>query len=181
MSADGNQMSMDTSADQEEARWLTYPELAKARGNIDKPSAIRLATRRGWRRRKNNRGQMQVLVPIEELKSRDRSPDISADVADASAHASPDMSADISHALNALGDAVAVLREQLEVANDRADRAEQDRARAEERTERAEAARDTALAELARAEERQRQSEIERLVAAAAERSWLFSRLWRRR
>jgi hypothetical protein len=117
-------ISADMSVDREEGRWLTYPELAKARGGIDEPSAIRLATRRGWRRRKNNRGQMQVLVPIEELKSRDRSPDISAD-------ASADTSADISNALNALGDAVAVLREQLEVANGRADREEQDRARAE--------------------------------------------------
>jgi hypothetical protein len=38
-------MSADASGDDAEGQWLSYPELSRARG-IDKPSAIRLATRR---------------------------------------------------------------------------------------------------------------------------------------
>jgi hypothetical protein len=62
---------------------------------------------------------------------------------------------------------VAPLREQLEIANPRAEKAERER--------------DVLQADLTRAEEQLRQAEIERLVTAAAERSSLFSRLWRRR
>ena len=44
------QTDVDMSAD---GRWLTYDQLAKLR-HIDKPSAVKLATRNRWPRRKGN-------------------------------------------------------------------------------------------------------------------------------
>lgn len=43
-------------------RWMTYTELAASRG-ITKPSATRLAFRRGWPRQTGNDGQARVAVP----------------------------------------------------------------------------------------------------------------------
>jgi hypothetical protein len=56
----------DVSEEMSDGRWLGYEELARLR-RIDKPSAVKLATRNHWRRRKNNIGQMQVFVPIDWL------------------------------------------------------------------------------------------------------------------
>jgi len=56
----GADFTADMSAD---GRWLTYDQLAILR-RIDKPSAVKLATRNRWTRRKGNAGQMQVCVPI---------------------------------------------------------------------------------------------------------------------
>jgi hypothetical protein len=50
----------------EDGRWLSYDQLARLR-RIDKPSAVKLATRHRWRRRKGNTGQMQVCVPLGVL------------------------------------------------------------------------------------------------------------------
>jgi hypothetical protein len=76
------QMDADMSAD---GRWLSYDQLARLR-RIDKPSAIRLAARKSWRRRKGNTGQMQVLVPLDWFDRaqdrRDRYADMSADGVD---------------------------------------------------------------------------------------------------
>jgi hypothetical protein len=43
-------------------RWMTYAELAAARG-ITRSSATRLAFRRGWQRQTGNDGQARVAVP----------------------------------------------------------------------------------------------------------------------
>jgi hypothetical protein len=61
--------------DQDDGRWLTYPELAAVRG-IDKPSAIRLATRKKWRRQRDNCRIVRVLVPPEWLAPRYQSMDL---------------------------------------------------------------------------------------------------------
>jgi hypothetical protein len=50
----------DMSAD---GRWLSYDQISALR-RIDKPSAVKLATRNRWERRKSNAGQMQVFVPV---------------------------------------------------------------------------------------------------------------------
>ena len=51
-----------------DGRWLSYADLAAMRG-IDKPSAMKLALRHQWRRRKDNCGWMQVYVPGEWLSA----------------------------------------------------------------------------------------------------------------
>jgi hypothetical protein len=148
------------------SRWLTYPELAEARG-ISRLSAERLVRRRKWQRRQGNDGTTRIAVPPGEDIRPDNRPDGRPDNrADGRPDNRPDDRADISHAINALGEAVAVLREQL-------DRAEQGRIRAE-------GARDVALAQLHMAEELLKEAQIERAVEAAARRSRLFSR-WRGR
>jgi hypothetical protein len=70
-----SEQSADRSMDQDDGRWLTYPELAAVRG-IDKPSAIRLATRKKWRRQRDNRRVVRVLVPSEWLAPRYQSMDL---------------------------------------------------------------------------------------------------------
>lgn len=62
-----------------DTRWLSYGELADARG-ISRESAIRIARRRGWPRRTGNDGTVRVAVPrsVLEAKRRDR-PDLAAD------------------------------------------------------------------------------------------------------
>jgi hypothetical protein len=63
-----------------ETRWVTYAELAEARG-IDKASAIRLTLRRKWQRQKDNRGIVRVMVPVDDLRpSGDASNGTSADM-----------------------------------------------------------------------------------------------------
>jgi hypothetical protein len=69
-----SEQSGDRSVEQDEGRWLTYPELSAVRG-IDKPSAIRLATRKRWRRQRDNRRVVRVLVPPEWLSPRYHSTD----------------------------------------------------------------------------------------------------------
>jgi hypothetical protein len=75
----GMQLDPDMS---EDSRWLSYRDLARLR-RIDQPSAVKLATRNRWPRRKNNSGQMQVCVPLRWLEEararRDRHTDMSAD------------------------------------------------------------------------------------------------------
>jgi septal ring factor EnvC (AmiA/AmiB activator) len=73
-----SEQSPDRSMDQDSGRWLTYPELAGVRG-IDKPSAIRLATRKKWRRQRDNRRVVRVLVPPEWLTPRYQSTDLPMD------------------------------------------------------------------------------------------------------
>jgi hypothetical protein len=48
--------------DDADARWMSYAELAEAR-RTTVSSAIRLVTRRGWRRQADNQGIMRALVP----------------------------------------------------------------------------------------------------------------------
>ena len=104
----------DMSAEMSDGRWLDYDQLAQLR-RIDKPSAVKLATRNNWRRRKANTGQMQVLVPIHWFERsqgrRDR-------YADKSVEMSADLSA-FDAALQAVTEAkdseIATLREAFEV------------------------------------------------------------------
>jgi hypothetical protein len=58
----------------EKLTYGTYPAMSLARASydqladlrrIDRLSAIKLATRNKWQRRRNNTGQMQVLVPTD--------------------------------------------------------------------------------------------------------------------
>jgi hypothetical protein len=70
---------MDASTDAGvDGRWMSYAELAELR-HIDKPSALKLALRRKWERRKDNHGTMQVCVPTEWLQSASRVRDVGTD------------------------------------------------------------------------------------------------------
>ena len=73
----------EMSAETSDGRWLDYDQLAQLR-RIEKPSAVKLATRNNWRRRKANIGPMQVFVPIHWFERsqgrRDRYANMSADL-----------------------------------------------------------------------------------------------------
>jgi hypothetical protein len=61
----------------QDGRWMTYAELAQARG-IDRQSAVKLVRRQGWRRQPGNHGEVRIFVPAEGLSrpmSRDETPD----------------------------------------------------------------------------------------------------------
>jgi hypothetical protein len=47
-------------------RWVTYDELAQARG-MQRSGAVRLVQRKKWRRQAGNDGLARVLVPPDEL------------------------------------------------------------------------------------------------------------------
>ena len=51
----------------DDSRWMTYAELAQARG-IKEPAAVRLVQRRGWERHQGNDGSARVAVPVAELR-----------------------------------------------------------------------------------------------------------------
>jgi hypothetical protein len=57
------------SDDIEETRWLSYAELAEARG-IDLASAIRTVRNRRWPKQKGNDGKIRVAVPWEFLQAK---------------------------------------------------------------------------------------------------------------
>jgi hypothetical protein len=141
----GMQLDRDMSAD---GRWLNYDQLAELR-RIDRLSAIKLATRNKWQRRKGNTGQMQVLVPIDWLdrakSRRDRHRDIDSDkgsdnvaVGDSDS-ALEALRSGVLEVVKPLQDAIAVLEAQLIEANTRADRAEQVTTAERGRADRAEA------------------------------------------
>ena len=58
----------------DDSRWMTFAELAKARG-ISRVSAERLVRRHKWRRQPGNDGRVLVLVPVEALAPDDRKVD----------------------------------------------------------------------------------------------------------
>jgi chromosome segregation ATPase len=166
-----------------DGKWLTYGELATSRG-IDKPSAIKLASRRRWRRRKDNRGTMQVYVPADWLASkggslsRDMSVSSISQTYPSSRPLHPDMALDMARAINTMDAAVSTLREQWDREKGRADRAEAeaDRAiialgRAEQRADAAIASERSAIARLAEVEtvlqgERKRMDETAKTLMA---------------
>jgi hypothetical protein len=123
-------------ADSDE-RWVSFEELAKARG-VTKPSAIKLVRRHGWRRQRDNQGHIRALVPAAWITPEEtREPDSTGD-------GPADRATDISGIINVLQTAVASLTERATAAEQRVDqadgrahRAEQGRTRAEERAERA--------------------------------------------
>ena len=60
--------------DEADVRWVSYQELADARG-IDRLSAVRTARNRRWQKRKGNDGTIRVAVPrnfLENAKRRER-------------------------------------------------------------------------------------------------------------
>ena len=76
-------MSGDTARDElsGDGRWMTYGELATARG-IDRQSAVKLVRRQHWRRQEGNNGTTRVFVPEDwssRAKSRDAGPDETRD------------------------------------------------------------------------------------------------------
>jgi len=131
----------DSTADRgESARWMTFAELAEGRG-ISKASAIKLVRRRGWRRQRDNRGNVIALVPLtwardtvdqEGDSTRDNQPDDTSD----SARPTILLEAAISALREQQEHERAALREQIDREGARADRAEQgrdaERARADE-------------------------------------------------
>jgi hypothetical protein len=117
-------------ADNEDGRWLTYSELAVARG-IDRQSARRMANRTGWRRQKDNQGIVRVYVPFGREAPLRRERDTSADKP-------ADMPADMSHAIRALEASVASLTARAEFAEKRAEKVEIDLDTARDRAHQAE-------------------------------------------
>lgn len=142
--------------DDTDGRWMTYAELAAARG-IDHQSARRLAARLKLQRRKDNvDGTVRVFVPSARAAARRHG-----------------------GGLSALEAALDLLREQLQAERDRADRAEQgrdaERARADALRDqvdmlRAELAADRARADQADAALREAQERLDALARSAAAR-----------
>ncbi|MBV8588852.1 MAG: hypothetical protein JO212_02105, partial [Acetobacteraceae bacterium] len=55
----------------EETRWVNYDDLADARG-ISRESAIRMARRKRWPRKKLNDGGVMVAAPVTALVREER-------------------------------------------------------------------------------------------------------------
>jgi len=109
-------------------RWMTYDELAAMRG-IKRIGAVRLVQRYKWRRQAGNDGRARVLVPhdaLQPVRGTDAGTNAPIHITPTSAGsaAGNDAGTMLAGALAALEDAVAALREQLDGANARAERAE---------------------------------------------------------
>ena len=137
------------------ARWMTFAELAEGR-EISKASAIKLVRRHGWRRQRDNRGNVIALVPLTWAR------DTVEQGGDSPRDNRPDDTADSSQSTILLEAAISALREQQE--HERAALREQiDREGA--RAVRAEQGRD---AERVRVDElRDRLDDLQRRLAAA--------------
>jgi len=126
-------------------RWMSYAELAQVR-RTDKTSAIKIASRQRWRRRKNNQGTMQVLVPAKWALPywQGTQPAASSETSAVPDESAAPTASSVQHALDGLNAAVIALRERAETADRRADvaeaRAEAERLRAEQAQEGREAA-----------------------------------------
>jgi hypothetical protein len=101
--------------DREDTRWLSYAELAEARGT-DIDSVARLVRRKNWPKQTGNDGRVRVAVPANVLRNmrprrkavrEDISPAIPADIPQ-------DKGADITRAISVLDDALGTLKQQLE-------------------------------------------------------------------
>ena len=108
------------------ARRMTYAELAKAR-SISLTAARRLTLRHHWPKQMGNDGLIRVSVPLSALdrprkSAAERRP--TSDTPSLPSDPLSDPETDTAHALRALESAVEGLREQLTVANRRADRSE---------------------------------------------------------
>ena len=75
-----DEITRDTAGDAtSDVTWMTYAELAEARG-ISTASAKRLAIRRHWRRHRGNDGTARVAVPVTEAAPKEAKPgDITSD------------------------------------------------------------------------------------------------------
>jgi hypothetical protein len=106
-----------------DTRWLSYDELAEARG-IDRQSANRLVARKGWLRRKTNEGKVRIEVPAAYLLSApDKSGDNGPEQQDVSGD-KPALEPDKNGTIKALETALTELQEQLGRERSRTDRAE---------------------------------------------------------
>lgn len=56
-----------------EVRWISYSELAKARG-IDRLSAMRIARKHKWAKQPGNDGTVRLAVPLSFLEAKKRDP-----------------------------------------------------------------------------------------------------------
>ena len=172
----------DTRYEGEDAQWVSYAQLAQARG-ISKESAIRLVRRERWRRCQGTgwSGTVRVLVPEAWLK-----PVVREDARPAKPADTP---ADLTRMAAGWDQAIVLSRLRAEAAEARADRAE-DRAdkagqradRAEERADRAEARADElrdqlgaarhVAQEAAQAAEELRQAKAARKARGRLRRAW---------
>jgi hypothetical protein len=127
--------------DNPEERWMTFAELADARG-ISRESAIRLIRKKRWRRQRDNRGNVIALIPDPWADPPDRPADDPAErpAEQANNPAEPRWAINGFHtqALATLDTAVTTLREQLVRAEARADSADQRADQAEARADAAE-------------------------------------------
>jgi hypothetical protein len=108
------------------ARRMTYAELAEARG-ISLTAARRLTLRHHWPKQMGNDGLVRVSVPLSALAKPRKFTANYGPTSDTVSSGNGTMSGtktDTTRALRALESAVEGLREQLTVANQRADRAE---------------------------------------------------------
>jgi hypothetical protein len=142
----GHHMSDDAGTG---GRWMTYDELAAMRG-IKRIGAVRLVQRYKWRRQAGNDGRARVLVPhdaLQPVRGTDAGTSAPEPIAPTSAGSAAENDAGtlLAGALAALEGAVAGLREQLDAANGRAERAESAVA-----TDRAEVAAERAKADALR-------------------------------
>jgi hypothetical protein len=118
------------------ARWMTFAELAKARG-ISRLSATTLVRRHGWRRQRDNQGHVIALVPLTWASGQaDDLPDKQSDNQPDSQGYIAAFEATLATVREAHAGEVSALRERAEVAERRAD-AERQRADAAEEDRRA--------------------------------------------
>jgi hypothetical protein len=94
----------DSQRDSGDARWMTFKELAQARG-ISRLSATTLVRRHGWRRQRDNQGHVIALVPLT-WASLDE-----PDKADDRPHKQPDNQPDSQGYVAAFEAALAAIRE----------------------------------------------------------------------
>ena len=97
----------------EDGRWMTYGELAAARG-IDRQSAVKLVRRQRWRRQEGNNGVARVFVPSDQLtrpKSRDDARAETPDEARGAAQDNAPDPADIARYIATFEATLTVLRE----------------------------------------------------------------------
>jgi len=101
----------DTVAGAAADQWMSYAELAAARG-IDRTAALKLALRKRWRKQRDNRGTIRVLVPPEWATPWGGAAHAAVDGAEASV-ADAAASGAVSRMVSALEAAIATVREQL--------------------------------------------------------------------
>jgi hypothetical protein len=111
-----------------DSRWMTYRELAEARG-ITQASATRLAFRRKWQRQVGNSGTAKVLVRLAEAMP--GKPGASSVTQGVMPHSAHDVLPDITRTISVLEAALSAIREQLERERSRSDAAEARAARLE--------------------------------------------------
>jgi hypothetical protein len=160
MSPMSDDSDVDMSPEMSDGRWLSYDQLASLR-RIDKPSAVKLATRNRWPRRKNNVGQMQVCVPLHWLeRARGRH-----DKYTATPPNDADKSTDMSRVISALESAVTSLTARAEFAEKWVEQAEIEAKEAQARAIRAES---DLAAEQKRAEQAEKTAEAAQIGRAEA-------------